>query len=610
MKKNTLIQILFAIAISFQLIFYHLPEEIRFPLFLLSILLITILWLQKNSLLIPKTFAILYFFYLLANFYSGFYSPDKFQATLQIIKLINIFCLVILGVNIFQNKKAFLNTSFILPLIGSFWALCGILEFTGRVKPEKVLSLFEPFHWPTLSASFFLLIFPLALILFLNEKKGGVKKIILFASLFFITVAWILSRSYLTIFLLITFALLVFFFYVTTKQPGGNRIIKYKSREILLFLLLIGVVIPNLLPSFGGRQIPKEIALFQDKIFFQDKNDVWRFSTQSIKDHFWQGIGPGNFGLVYRQNIIKPWTWSDFASNELLHAFVETGLLGFTAQLLIFLYLGFVCFKQIGSSLISKNLPVFAISLSTILFLFINLNNFSFQIFPITITFFTLVASLLTQEKKVTLKPKFASFLILPLIFFAFWIFSDSNLLRIGQKSIVKKNYPKSEKILNWLSRRPTLFLNPRVFVWFSAWHLDNHQPQKAIEYLKKAKIINPYNQEIDYQIAAIIYRQERIGDAKKILEEKLESNPFLPPKYYSSLAKLNLEMDDEPTALLWLKKASNLFPILPTTSSSQVKLSILENNKYLASLWEIYFYLYGLTHDTTYLEVLNNLNY
>lgn len=607
MKKNIVVQILLAFAIFLQLIFYHLPEEMKFPLFLLSILLIIIFWIQRKPLLIPKQFTIFFSLYLLANFYSSFYSLYKFQAFLEITKFVGLFFLVILGVNIFRNKKIFLNTLFVLLTIASFWALCGILEFASRVNTQKNLSLFEPFHWPSLASSFFLLIFPYTLVLFLKEKSRGVKKMFLFASLFLVTTAWILSQSYLIILFLVT-PVILFLFFFSLKQYEKKEIIKNKAKEIILLVFLIGVTLPNLLPSFGGRYIPKEIALFQEKIFFQDKNDVWRFSAESIKEHFWQGIGLGNFGLAYRQNIIKPWAWSDFSSNELLQTFVETGFFGFIAQLALFLYLFIICFRRMKSSLNDKSLLFFSISLSIISFLVINFNDFSFRIFPILIVFFILVATQFNSEKTIKIKTKSASLLILPIIFIAIWAFSDSMLLRMSQKSLTNKTYQKSEIILNWLSQRPTVFLNPKVLIWQSALELEKGQPQKALEHLKTAKALDPYNQEINYQMAALTYRQGKIEEAKQILEEKLKENPFLPPKYYLSLAKINFETNNNPLALQWLRKASYSFPVANKESFSTNRLSILQNNSYLSSLWDTYSYLYDLTRNKNYLLSLSLL--
>lgn len=598
MKKDTLVRIFFISAVCVQLLFFHLPEEIRYPLFLLSVLLILILWSRDHPILFPKQFTILYSLGILVTVISALSNFNKFQATLEITKTVSLFFFTLLAINLFQKKKWF-SIFFAVTLVSCFWAIAGILDYTFRSKGNFV-PLFIPFYWPSLASSFYLLIFPYTLTIFLVQKIAKWQRLILFISLFLIVTAWFLSLSHLDILLLTTFGLTIIFIYSSVGKPLAVNLSGNSLKWLLLLILLLLVTLPNFFPSFGEGKLLDQVAIFQEKIFFFDRADVLRFSKESIRDHFWWGIGPGNFGSVYRLNQSRPWTWSDFASNEFLQTFVETGFMGLFIFILLFLYLMILCFKKI--LFYRKNYDLFSLSLSfsVFFFLFSNLNDFSWRIFPLLIVFFLLVSFLIAKEKVFKVNTKISFLLTSPFLLLSFIVLTDALLLRLGQNKFTTGKINQSEGIFRALVKRPIFLLNPKSFYWLTATQLDKGDREGATTLLNKTSILEPNNLEILYQIAKGKYAEGNKEEAKNLLVSILDKYPYSSPKYYLALGKIYIELKKEKEAISTLLKAEKVFP--PENKRNLKGKEILEAIEYSPTLRQIYYLLYQLTGQKKYL--------
>lgn len=595
--RISIVSLLLSLVLIFEIVFYHLSEEIRISLFLCIVLLLTLLFVNKKSFFIPKKFTLLFLLYLSANIISSITAGFNFLLLLEVGKLLSIYLLVILATNIFRaDKKTLPFIFFPLVFVAAIFALMGILEFSGRISPQKVLPLIVPFYWPTISASFFLLITPLTLSYFLLVKNYILKKI-LFACLFFLITAWILSQSYQ----LFMIAILTFSsgFYLWLIKKRKDAKVQDVIRNIAIFILLIIVILPNLFTSFGGNRIPKEIASNQDQFFFFDRADVIRFSFESIKKYIFSGIGPGNFGPVYSTQQTQPWTWSNYAGSEPLQTLVETGILGLVSLCLLYFYLYFLFIKKF-ISVHKADFFTIIISLSALFLLTINLFDIPIRIFPIALIFYLFTAFLLQKEEKLIISTKKSAFLMLPIFFLAFVVFSDALFLNLSQRYLLNKRYQESSYFLNYLSKRPKIILNPKVLIWRSALFLDEDLSDKALEELQKFASFYPDNLDVDYQIAAIIYKKGDKDRAVQILEREISKNPYSGPKYYLTLSKIALENEDHSRANFWLKKGISIYPIDTKTKNSYVLLSILDAINYLSPVQELYLTLFESTDDHT----------
>lgn len=554
----------------------------------------------------PKKFTAVFLFFIFTQLFSAIRSPSPFLASLEIIKWGSIYATVITGISILRHdKKAFSILLLLILTIGSFFSLIGLLEYTSRHLSLKLLDLIEPFHWSTVSAGFFLLIAPIAFVYFLTKgKQEG--KILSFIVFVLSSLAWILTRRYLLLYLLIGVSIIYVYFRDQTKIDT-QKSIKTALRNLALAILTIIVFLPNFSASYGTNILPQEIAAVTNQSILQDKKDIWLFGQKMLKEHFFFGIGAGTFGEVYRQHQAKPWTWSNFAGSEPLQILVETGIVGFLAYSCLFIYLSSLFLKKIRFSLTSSNLLDFSLALSAFSFLLLNLTDFSFRVYPILLILFFYVSHFLsrkvTSEENVC--PRWLPFIAVLLLFLALGFFADSNLLHLGKKFFVQRKYAQAEKTLNFLTIRPVFMLNPKILTWLSAIAVEKSNNRLALNYLGKALEVSPHNQEIEYQMAYLYYKEGEKTRSQEVLEKSLKSNPFASSKFYLTLAKLFDEEKNLPLRLEWLKRASFSYPIEEKNNFSFAVLTTLDYYNDLTPLKEIYLLLYRYTDEQTYLDSL-----
>ena len=176
--KEILSKVILTLAICFQLLYFFLPPEILWPLFSLMMLSLIIILYTDKSFIIPKTFSLIFGLFIISQLISGLFSVNQFATILQLSKLLGIYTMIVLIFNLNNDKNSFSKKVLnIICLIGSWWALMGILEFTGRTRTQKDFPLFEPFHWPEIAASFYLLIIHTSVYYFITSTKKFLFKI-------------------------------------------------------------------------------------------------------------------------------------------------------------------------------------------------------------------------------------------------------------------------------------------------------------------------------------------------------------------------------------------------------------------------------------------------
>ncbi|OGG26975.1 hypothetical protein A2960_02400 [Candidatus Gottesmanbacteria bacterium RIFCSPLOWO2_01_FULL_39_12b] len=606
--KEILSKVILTLAICFQLLYFFLPPEILWPLFSLMMLSLIIILYTDKSFIIPKTFSLIFGLFIISQLISGLFSVNQFATILQLSKLLGIYTMIVLIFNLNNDKNSFSKKVLnIICLIGSWWALMGILEFTGRTRTQKDFPLFEPFHWPEIAASFYLLIIPTSVYYFITSTKKFLFKIFAFISSYLIINALLLTQKYLVITLSL-FVMITGFIFIRLRNTAKKIDRGGDFKEIVLLIILSLVILPNLYFSFGGNKIPKSIALFQDQYFFYERGDVYRFAKSILPKHFLFGIGTDNFGSAYRQNLVKPWVWSDFASNELLQTAIETGILGLLSETILFIYIAITLFKKIRTSWLQNDVFKFFSTLTLIIFLILSFYNASFRVFPVLLVFFIIFTHLTNRENVLKLYFRNIRVPIFILLFLSFLVFTDASILQLTKRYVMKGQYRKGEVLLNFLKEQPPLLINPKTFVWASSINLANGKHIQAFDNLSSMLKLEPYNLELKYQMASLNFASGKTKQAEEFLETQLVLNPYLPPKYYLNLAKIALDHDDKSRAIIWLDKAILIYPV--TTIPSSLFLAQLESTGYLDDLQQIYFYLYELTDDQSSLNSLIKLIY
>lgn len=608
MKKYLLvISSLLNFLILFELFFYHLQDEIMFTIFGLICILLIFLFVKRYPFFIPKKFSFIYLGFIIISFLS-FTRSTAFLSTLEILRLFDLYFLVVLSFNIFKiDRKVFLSSFVPTVSICALLSLFGILEFTGRISPQKMFPLTFPFDWPELAASIFILMIPPSLYYFSVDKKENKVKSLCYICLFLLLTALFLSQR----FIILGVGQIVFicFFYILINRKKTN----HSRQNILNFAILslfVVTLLPNLYSSFGGAKISKEISMYHSNYFFLNKNDTFRFSKEITAKNLFLGIGPGLFEPVYRNNLIIPWTWSKYAGNEFMQTFTETGILGVIIESALLTYLVFISIRKISQSIYDKDLLSISLSISIITFIILQFFTFSIRIFPISIVFYFIMSFILPTNDIFLINKKIVSNILIGLLFIHILLFSDSIIFNLAKRYLSAGDYNKANSLLSWILQRPKVFLNPNVLIWNSGLKLMLGDNKSALDYLKSFQKSEEYNPEGNYQIAALIYKAGDRNMAEKYLEEGINKNPFVPPKYYSTAAKIALEDKNVSRAISWLKKGTTAYPQYQNPNLNYLFLSIIDSIDYLAPVQNIYFQLFDLTNDQTYLNSLIKFTY
>lgn len=207
-------------------------------------------------------------------------------------------------------------------------------------------TLFRLFGNTNYGAAYLLTLIPFSLALYLDASQQGGRTLwgtTLFASMVLLTLSMV-RGAWISIWIGILVVVHVFFH--EKRSPEGFRSAPRPAQFAPLLLLGSAVLVGNVLwplclqnlSSFGERVW----SIFDPEVLsLQWRLAVWKGTFRMIGDHFWAGVGIGNFALAfvpYRSAITyrHPTIQAEHAHNEYLNLWAELGPLG----LLCLLWLG------------------------------------------------------------------------------------------------------------------------------------------------------------------------------------------------------------------------------------------------------------------------------
>lgn len=278
------------------------------------------------------------------NYFASSYRPNTFLALNDALFLFLFYWLVRFNVN-----REYQRTALFILL-----AICGVglaaaslyyswvlqrrlqlLGFDDITNFRNYINFLNPIGlaigvWCTI---FFVLVcFPAVLLIKFRESGFAKTLLILSIVLILITMAVTFIRGvYIALFVscgvLVTLCLLYRLFPPRAIVSAG--------------LILLTLVILGLLPVM--RPVMTTLSLFTTTSqvrSFEGRTKLWKDSSQMVRDHFWFGVGSGNFAmkhLAYRSGgddtgfALRPF-------NVLLHVLTEKGVVGLAGY-------GFLCFS-------------------------------------------------------------------------------------------------------------------------------------------------------------------------------------------------------------------------------------------------------------------------
>lgn len=213
----------------------------------------------------------------------------------------------------------------VLLLLGVFYSLLFLFlnyqsQSFGWLMPQNGYNLFFPIYRLHNHLGDFLVLPILALIYNLRQEK----KLLL-------SISW-----------LIIFTLLAFYSYSRssyTALTAGLLVllitqIKYKLKPyqlILGLLFILGTGSFLLLTTKETAPSLSWLNAVENKLLLNGRDQYWGVSLMAIKDHFWFGIGSGNFIYAMARYNNIPFNWTESSLNIFLSIFSANGVFVFLA---------------------------------------------------------------------------------------------------------------------------------------------------------------------------------------------------------------------------------------------------------------------------------------
>lgn len=347
---------------------------------------------------------------------------------------------------------------------------------------------------------------------------------------------------------MIAFSVVIVSFSGFTYRDGVKKIIRFVRYNRIFFgsvlILLVSCIVYLLIKmkpdSFYGR-------------FF-----IWNVTLRNISNHFFTGIGVGNFAFYYPQWQIQYFSShpnppaiyflnadeTHVAFNEFLEILAETGIIGFLLFTAILIY---------ALKVKPENNKVFVLSIRTtlLLILFACLTSYPLQCNAILFLFVACSATLLSFQK---LKPyKFdirKSYQFIALIFFtSLLVFSSFKSMKqciyISKWNALRENlFLKPAQIKSgYLELYPFLKMNGKFLLDMGEQFDNISETTSSIKLLEESKHFY-FSYRTLLSLANAYYHAADLPNAIKNLEEL--SN-MIPSKFYPKyeLAKLYFKSGD-----------------------------------------------------------------
>jgi len=446
------------------------------------------------------------------------------------------------------NEGIIKKFSWLFIIIGSLVSLVGFVLFIVS-KSEMDLRLDSVLYNPNTLASYFIGIWPIALVLLFSELKK-VWKILLIILNIIIGVAFLLTVSYTAFASLLPILLFIVFYF---------RKNIFKTKFIITGIISILIITAALFSlrfyhnqsTPTGTETAPAVSSAHAISSFQQRQYFLRVGYEIFIKHPIIGIGLNNLKLAYQQiqnNVIET---PRSTHNNYLDLLVETGFLGLLG------FLGFIITLFIKSIKIKNNYYALGLLLGWTGLLLHGAVDFAWQTKIVIINFF-IISGLLygyylkqTETKHISSQRKIKyNLIIIFLLIFSFFFIARG-------VQIFYSNYLQSEG---------ERYQELQAFT-------------KAIDNFQQAWKINK-DPELLSKIGILQYTKEEYDTAEKTAKEWIKNSPE-DANAYQLLGRIYKEQNKMPEAEVQLAKALVLNPL----NNIEIKTDLMEiyllQNKY-----------------------------
>lgn len=492
-----------------------LPRQIYLTVFLFTLCISILNQIYKRRLIADFSFMrlalpLMFLLFVILNFISTFQAVAISEAYYVSSKMATELLFFVVTTYLLINEK--LSIHYLAKSIVVFVAI-SLLIAVYQLYDAWGISDFKTFIYQICStygnknlfSSILFLALPFVLIFgFISKRWSLVSYFVLIATL--VLLVFIQTR------IVLIALILSFVIYFLMAKPSKDKSVKFKR----LFLILLFFSFISLVWFALTYKSIYFSTIFNSKSVFE-RISIWDNSVQMSKDHFWTGVGAGNWQIYFPKyglehfipNIQNGVVSFQRPHNDFLWVLCETGLIGLLSYASIFciiLFYSYKIVKQSGDEDRKIYLLFFAFVIG---YIFISLVDFPLEriehqlIFCtlcsiVTAKYFTLFHSSKTSEKPIL--PYLVGLFCFIVLLFSFTV---SIQRFVGEFHTRKMYEAQNNSEWNLMSREADQSVNPFYTMdpmsvpinWYKGVALFSMgNVEGALSSFEKADVVHPYN--------------------------------------------------------------------------------------------------------------------
>ncbi len=297
---------------------------------------------------------LLIFFTEIIIYLNSSYQANTIFFIYKIIAILLIYVVYHLVIDSQNIQNIFFTAVSIYGIILGIGTLFFFLTFQFNVKYEgfqditNFRSLYHPFGSLSNDWTAILLLFlPFIGISLFAFFKHEYLKFVFGAGFFIVCFGIILSFSRGAYLAVLTFLLFLFILLLYFKIVKVKRLLVYAMFTVIIFASMVFTVSQPVQTTVQISKTTSQVRSIEGRI------STWNSSLSIIKQHWWFGVGSGNFPLKYvkAKNVAEDTYFTGRVSNSFLQLFIEKGIIG----LLVYFIVALVIVWTFGKLLMNSN---------------------------------------------------------------------------------------------------------------------------------------------------------------------------------------------------------------------------------------------------------------
>jgi O-antigen ligase len=287
------------------------------------------------------------------NFSRSFYGdPERGEGIILCLHFLAFFTMLI---GVYKTREEWLNILKITVLVSAGSSLAAVLQKFNMVKfygvslPDRVSGTLSN---PDFFAPYILMNIYLALFLFFCEKSKGIKVAwMAIALLNCLTLVWSGTRGAWVGFFFGLLVLIPVFIWKYFKHGFKQRLWYLGVMALVLLIFMSVITMPEQFNLGKNTYLQRFYSMFEFSL--GSRGDIWKLGIDAFKMRPLLGWGWESFDYVYEKfykssflETIDERLYFDHPHNKFVDLLSSTGIIGFTAYLLIFIAAIYQIFKR------------------------------------------------------------------------------------------------------------------------------------------------------------------------------------------------------------------------------------------------------------------------